>query len=175
MTIMKNPLVASCVAGLAAFGTQASAETVGGTPAQFEVEGAVLSAHMPCAEPVRAPGEDGLSVVMCIDDDAMFVFASSIGVPADHPSALVSDFDAAYRDIEQSHDTVSIDETEIDGRRAMAAERGPESFGVMRAIQFASDGLVYAVAMSGGDGESAANDEEEQVMRAFVASLEVSE
>ena len=154
------------------------AELAAGEVKEIETGGVTARMVMPCTGSDTSDGmvePEGLRTMLCMDGDVMFLFVSSVNVGPDHPSALTSDFDETYRQVEESEDTVAIEMGELDGRRAMSAERGPGAkFGLMRAIEIAPDRTVFAIAMAGDRNEplSAAVQQE---MRNFVASLEIVE
>ena len=175
-----QPFTAAIAASLAftscaALASGAQAEQV--TAAALEAQGVIVTAAMPCDEPSPGPQQEGgPQGLVCIVGDQMFIFSVSTNVADDHASSMPSDFDAAYREIESSRDTTMIDEG-LDGeRRSMAAERGPDPrFGLMRAIEVAPGSMAYAVSMSRPSRTDPLTDEYKQVMRDFVASLEIVE
>ncbi|WP_299192769.1 hypothetical protein [uncultured Erythrobacter sp.] len=147
------------------------------TVIEFEAGGFITRVQMPCEDPqVVSDDGSGAQTGLCLTEDRMFIFVTSLGVPADSGNPMSSDFDATYEQIENSSDTVSLDQRVVDGRRIMEAARGPDPvFGLMRAIEFAPEGVAYAVTMTDGDASNPLSEEEKQVMRDFVASLEVAE
>ena len=149
------------------------AELASGYAVEIEAEGVTARAQMPCDAAVS--NDEGVQSTVCFEGDVMYIFASSTNVPVEHPSALTSDFDVAYAEIEKSRDTTSIEEFMVDGRRSLLAEGGPSGrFGVMRAIQLADDGVTYAIAFIAPDG-GPASESTQQEMRNFAASLEIVE
>lgn len=148
-----------------------------GTKVEFLVGGVTVSAQLPCEEPQPGPpGPEGLQTSACFVGDQMFILASSEGAATNAAGPMPSDFDAAYAEIETSHDTSSIEEVEIDGRRTMRALRGPEpAYGVMQAVQVAPDALVYVITMSRPNGSEPLPEAEKKLMHDFVDSLEVAQ
>lgn len=132
---------------------------------------------MPCEDPQPGPpGPEGLQTSACFVGNQMFILASSEGVATNEAGPMPSDFDAAYAEIETSHDTSSIEEVEIDGRRTMRATRGPDpAFGLMQAVQVAPDALAYVITMSRPNGSDPLPETDKQEMRDFVESLEVAQ
>lgn len=141
----------------------------------FAIGDVTASASMPCAEPgPLATGRDGVQGRICIVGDSMFMFVSAEGEEASTGGPMVSDFDAAYAEVVSSSDTAAITEEEIDGRRTMQATRGPDpDFGAMVAVELRDDAVVYAVAIARPNRVETLSDEEKQVMRDFVDSLEI--
>ncbi len=140
----------------------------------FAVDGATASIAMPCAEPAAGPsGGDGFQSSVCIVGDRMFVFA--IAADGSGGGPMISDFDAAYVEIETSPDTVSIEQAEVGGRRTMQATRGPDpDFGFMQAIELREDAVVYTIAMSRPGMTEPLSQEDKAAMRMFVESLEIT-
>mgnify|MGYP001813672404 FL=1 len=153
------------------------AEEVAAAPmtlVEFVVGDRTVAAQLPCSEVNNLPADgDDFQSSICIDGDQMYVFAVAQGDGANAAEPMVPNFDAAYREIEEAHDTVNIDVEEIDGRRTMRAERGPDpAFGVLQAVELREDAVVYVISMSRPGRGEPLDDAAKQVMRDFVNSLE---
>lgn len=164
----------------AAFALEAheeAGEADGITLIEFEAGGVTTQVEMPCENPQIVPDDgSGAQMSFCITPDRMFIFVTSLNVAVESGNPMSSDFDATYTEIEASDDTVAIDQSVVDGRRVMQAQRGPDPvFGLMQAIEFMPDGVTYAVTMVEGEADAPLSEEEKQVMRDFVASLEIVE
>ncbi len=148
-----------------------------GSVVELTVAGALVSATLPCAVTMPGPpsGDDFQSTV-CIDGDQLFVFAGSEGELKADAAPMVSDFDAAYEDIETSRDTTSLVSEEVDGRRTLRAVRGPDpAYGVMQAVELADDAVVYVIAMSRPGADEPLDESAKQRMSDFVNSLEIGQ
>ncbi|MEP3420801.1 MAG: hypothetical protein ABJN35_03645 [Erythrobacter sp.] len=144
---------------------------------EFTVADSTVSVTIPCAVTMPGPpGGDDFQSTVCIDGDQMFVFAGSEGVATGNVGPMVSDFDAAYEEIETSPDTASLVSAEVDGRRTLRAARGPDpAYGVMQAVELADDAVVYVIAMSRPGAEEPLDESAKQRMSDFVNSLEIEE
>jgi len=144
------------------------------TLVEFAVGDETVAAMLPCTDTTSLPtsSEDFQSSI-CVVGDQMYVFAVSQGDGSNALDPMVPDFDAAYAEVDEAHDTVSIDVEDIAGRRTLRAERGPDpAFGVLQAVEMREDAVVYAISMSRPGLEEPLDDASKQIMRDFVNSLE---
>lgn len=133
------------------------------------------SVTMPCTQTQSGPpGGESFESRVCFDGDQLFVFAIAQGDDGVKP--MFPNFDAAYEEVKTSHDTLSVEVEEVNGRRTMRAVRGPDpAYGGMQAIEMRDDAVVYAISMSRPGRQDPMSDAQKLRMDAFVNSLEIAE